>query len=63
MKGIDTDEANFNDFYWTIDENGTLVGRWMDNGLVCVVSTVHKINTVVKRLRKRSRKTKKQKAC
>ena len=26
LKAIDADKVNFNDFYWTIDENGTLMG-------------------------------------
>ena len=41
LKNINADEVDFNDFYWTIDENNTLVGRWIDNGLVLVVSTFH----------------------
>ena len=59
LKDIKVDEVNFNDFYWTVDEHGTLLGRWMDNGLVFVVSTVHKVGRIVKRLRKKPRKTNK----
>lgn len=29
--------AEFNDFIYTIDEHGTLVARWMDNGLVFLI--------------------------
>ena len=51
------EKSNFNDFFWSVDEHGTLVARWVDNGLVFCVSTLHKINNTVKRLRKRPRKT------
>ncbi len=61
LKNVSADKVDFNDFNWTVDENGTLVGRWMDNGLVLVVSTVHKIKKIVKRMRKKPRKTPKNK--
>ena len=61
LKSIKVEQANFNDFYWTVDEHGTLLGRWMDNGLVFIVSTVHKVGKIVKRLRKKPRKTGKNK--
>ena len=54
---ISQEQANFNDFFWMIDEHNTLVGRWLDNGLVFVVSTVHKIGNYITRTRKRPRKT------
>ena len=34
LKEVNIEKVNFNDFYYCIDEHGTLVGRWMDNGLV-----------------------------
>ena len=47
LRGIDVKSVNFNDFYWEVDQFGTLVGRWMENGLVLMVSTVHKIGKIV----------------
>ena len=40
-----------------VDEFGTLIARWMDNGLVFCVSTIHKPGQIVKRRRKRPRVT------
>eukprot|EP00957_Ditylum_brightwellii_P119386 9107737-Ditylum_brightwellii.AAC.1 len=33
IKNVNKEDALFNDFYWTVDEYGSLVGRWMDNGM------------------------------
>ena len=57
LKEIDKKDANFNTFYHHIDKHGTLVARWMDNGLVFVVSTIHRPGYVIKKVRKRPRKT------
>eukprot|EP00957_Ditylum_brightwellii_P167034 12716318-Ditylum_brightwellii.AAC.1 len=40
---------------YLIDEHGTLVEQWMDNGLVLLVSTLHKVGnrTLVNRRRPR----------
>ena len=57
LRNINLDDVKFNDFFWTVDEHGTLVARWMDNGMVFVVSTVHKPGKIVKRLRKKPRIT------
>jgi hypothetical protein len=35
----------FNECYYTIDNNGILLTRWMDNNLVFMVSTCHQIGT------------------
>ena len=61
MKEIDGEMAKFNDFYWMIDDDGTLLARWKDNGMVFCVSTVHRIGNKVKRLRKKPRVTNKNK--
>ena len=45
-------------FFWTIDDSGTLLARWMDNGMVFCVSTMHKAGKDIKRMRKRPRVTK-----
>ena len=38
----------FNHLYWTVDESGTLVSRWMDNKFVIIVSTIHNgLDTIV----------------
>eukprot|EP00957_Ditylum_brightwellii_P063399 4812187-Ditylum_brightwellii.AAC.1 len=49
LSNITQQDANFNDFFWTIDKYGTLVARWMDNGLVLCVSTLHKVEEIVER--------------
>ena len=55
LKELTSDQVNFNEFHYCIDEHGTLLGRWMDNSLVFCVSTVHKVGKVIKRMRKRPR--------
>ena len=57
LRAITKEKAKFNEFYWTVDEFGTMCGRWMDNGLVFVVSTLHKVGNEIKRNRKRPRVT------
>ena len=61
LRKIDASKVNFNDFYYCTDEHGTLVGRWMDNGLVFCVSTLHKVGNKIRRLRRRPRLTEKNK--
>ena len=64
LKSIDANNVDFNDFYWCIDEHGTLVGRWMDNGLVLVTSTVHKVGRIVKKKQKETKENSKEcKSC
>ena len=55
-------DVEFNNFYYTYDEFGTLVGRWVDNTLVFVVSTLHRIDDIVKNVRRKPRITQKNKA-
>ena len=45
IKEIKKDETMFNTCYHTIDKNGILLTRWMDNNLVFMVSTCHQIGT------------------
>eukprot|EP00957_Ditylum_brightwellii_P037011 2802155-Ditylum_brightwellii.AAC.1 len=33
LQSFTQQEAKFNDFYWCVDEFGTLLGLWMDNGM------------------------------
>eukprot|EP00957_Ditylum_brightwellii_P211351 15366076-Ditylum_brightwellii.AAC.1 len=33
LQNIMQQEANFNDFFWCIDESGTLLWHWMDNAM------------------------------
>ncbi len=54
-------DAHFNEFFYTIDEHGTLVARWMDNGMVFCVSTVHRIGQTIKSCRRKPRVTPKNK--
>ena len=57
LKDIDKNDAEFNDFYYSYDEHGTLIGRWMDNTLVFLVSTIHRVGSIVQRERRRPQKT------
>ncbi len=57
LKDIDIDKSNFNEFYWLIDEHGTLVARWKDNGMVLCCSTIHRVGKTIERLRKKPRLT------
>ena len=53
LKEVKQECANFNNFFHLVDKNGTLCARWMDNGLVFCISTIHKIGSTVKAYRKR----------
>jgi len=57
LRNVDQTSADFNDFFYCVDSLGTLVARWMDDGMVFCVSTVHKVGEVVKRERRRPRTT------
>ena len=35
--------ATFNHCYWSVNEHGTLVSRWMDDKFVIMVSTIHNV--------------------
>ena len=62
LRMVTKESVNFNDFYWMVDEYGTLISRWMDNGLVFCVSTLHKPGKIIKRKRKRPRVTQNNRA-
>ena len=57
LKAVDVEKSNFNEFYWLIDEHGTLVSRWKDNGMVLCCSTVHRVGNTIERLRRKPRLT------
>eukprot|EP00957_Ditylum_brightwellii_P160756 12238550-Ditylum_brightwellii.AAC.1 len=56
FKNVNKKDSLLNNFYWIVDEYGSLVGRWMDNGMVFVVTTIHKVGETVTRSRKCPRK-------
>jgi len=31
------EKSNFNDFFWPVNEHGTLIARWVDNGLAFLI--------------------------
>jgi hypothetical protein len=53
LQQIQQKDCDFNEFRYLVDENGTLLARWMDNGLVFCVSTLHHVGTTIKIARKR----------
>ena len=57
LKSIDAKNVEFNDFLYTFDKYGTLVARWMDNTLVFLVSTIHRVESIIERVRRRPRFT------
>ena len=57
LKEVSVDESNFNDYYYTYDKYGSLVGRWVDNNMVLIVSTIHKPGKMIKRIRRKPRPT------
>lgn len=61
LRKVDQTKCEFNDFHYMLDEQGTLVARWMDNGLVFCVSTLHKVGETILRKRRRPRVTGKNK--
>ena len=62
LRKITLTDAKFNDFFYCVDEHGTLCARWMDNGLVFCVSTMHRVGKIVQRMRRRPRITVNNKA-
>ena len=62
LRSVAKENVNFNDFHWMVDEYSTLISRWMDNGLVFCVSTLHKPGKIIKRKRKRPRVTQNNRA-
>ena len=61
LANISQDKVAFNDFYYCLDQYGTLCARWMDNGLVFCCSTLHHVGDSISRRRKRPRVTNKNK--
>ena len=46
VKEIDDIQINFNGLFWSVYLFGTLIIKWMDNGLVFLVATVHNVMDV-----------------
>jgi hypothetical protein len=57
LQQIQQKDCDFNEFRCLVDENGRLLTRWMDNGLVFCVSTLHHVGTTIKVARKRPQVT------
>ena len=38
IREVTMEKSNFNDFFWSVDEHGTLIARWVDNGLMFCVT-------------------------
>lgn len=52
-----SEEPLFNDLYYCVDDDGTLVMRWVDNNTVLMVSTVHNPESNILKDRRRPRLT------
>ena len=53
LRNVSLKRAAFNDFNWCVNEFGTLVGRWIYNGLILHVSGYHRSNEVMLTTRKK----------
>eukprot|EP00957_Ditylum_brightwellii_P097742 7443421-Ditylum_brightwellii.AAC.1 len=40
---VEQKDCGFNELRYLIDDDGTLIAKWMDNGLVLFVSTLHAV--------------------
>lgn len=47
----------YNDGAWDVDENGNLLFKWVDNNIVTMVTSVHRVDDVITRSRRRPRYT------
>ena len=47
VKEIDDRQINSNEIFWSVDLFGTLLLRWMYNGLVLLVTAVHNVMDVI----------------
>eukprot|EP00957_Ditylum_brightwellii_P136580 10415304-Ditylum_brightwellii.AAC.1 len=57
LRTTNVNEFNFNDFRYLVDDQGTLVAQWMDNGIVLLVSTLHTPGKYILAKRRRPRVT------
>eukprot|EP00957_Ditylum_brightwellii_P048141 3653957-Ditylum_brightwellii.AAC.1 len=48
LQKVEQKECDFNAFRYLIDNDGTLFTKWMDNGLVLLVSTLHAVGNSIK---------------
>eukprot|EP00957_Ditylum_brightwellii_P134295 10239008-Ditylum_brightwellii.AAC.1 len=55
LRGASQTNVDFNEFYLTVDNLGTLVACWMDNNVILMVSTVHRVGEAVMCMRRRPR--------
>eukprot|EP00957_Ditylum_brightwellii_P191146 14554020-Ditylum_brightwellii.AAC.2 len=53
LQKIQQKDNDFNDFRYLVDDNGTLIARWMNNDLVLLVSTLHSVGNSIQVERKR----------
>eukprot|EP00957_Ditylum_brightwellii_P115383 8799764-Ditylum_brightwellii.AAC.1 len=43
LQKVEQKGCDFNEFRHLIDDDGTLIAKWMDNGLMLLVSTLHAV--------------------
>jgi len=61
LQKVEQKNCDFNEFRYLIDDDGTLIAKWMDNGLVLLVSTLHAVGHSIKVDRRKPRMTLKNK--
>eukprot|EP00957_Ditylum_brightwellii_P028888 2182393-Ditylum_brightwellii.AAC.1 len=62
LQKVQKKECDFNEFRYLIDDDSTLIVKWMDNGLVLLVSTLHVVGNSIKVNRRKPCITLKNKA-
>ena len=52
LRKIQQEKVDFNDFFYCIDRDRTLIARWVENGIVFCVWTIHMVDKSIQRTRK-----------
>eukprot|EP00957_Ditylum_brightwellii_P048076 3650217-Ditylum_brightwellii.AAC.1 len=61
LQKVEQKECDFDEFRYLIDNDGTLIAKWMVNGLVLLVSTLHAVGNSIKVNRRKPHTTLKNK--
>ena len=58
---IQQEKVDFNNFFYCVDDEGTLTTRWMEYGLIFCVPAIHRVDKIIQRTRKNKKHNLKQK--